>query len=215
MSDRLSFSRGSNAGSPAHAAGPFADFRTTPLYPEVRLYHVSRSSAQAWEYAGWKPESMSWKTGCYIHSGLSGQTPLLYSGPDAEKFLAGICINGFAKFRPGTAKHAIMCDDSGHIAGHGMLQRIAEDQFRLYVHGVWANYMHSKTRLRVGQRVLDEYMFQVAGPTSLQVLEAATGTDLHDIKFLGFKDCEIALGHGTGGMLGQRHSGVTMVLGRA
>ena len=29
------------------------------------------------------------------------------------------------------------------------------------------------------------------------------------------QDCEIALVHGTGGMLGQRHSGVTMVLGRA
>jgi len=29
------------------------------------------------------------------------------------------------------------------------------------------------------------------------------------------KDCEIALVHGTGGMLGQRHSGVTMLLGRA
>jgi acetyl-CoA C-acetyltransferase len=28
------------------------------------------------------------------------------------------------------------------------------------------------------------------------------------------KNCEIALVHGTGGMLGQRHSGVTMVLGR-
>jgi acetyl-CoA C-acetyltransferase len=29
------------------------------------------------------------------------------------------------------------------------------------------------------------------------------------------KDCEVALVHGTGGMLGQRHSGVTMLLGRA
>jgi acetyl-CoA C-acetyltransferase len=28
------------------------------------------------------------------------------------------------------------------------------------------------------------------------------------------KDCELALVHGTGGMLGQRHSGVTMVLGK-
>jgi acetyl-CoA C-acetyltransferase len=28
-------------------------------------------------------------------------------------------------------------------------------------------------------------------------------------------DCEIALVHGTGGMLGQRHSGVTMLLGKA
>jgi len=29
------------------------------------------------------------------------------------------------------------------------------------------------------------------------------------------RDCEIALVHGTGGMLGQRHSGVTMLLGRS
>jgi acetyl-CoA C-acetyltransferase len=29
------------------------------------------------------------------------------------------------------------------------------------------------------------------------------------------KDCELALVHGTGGMLGQRHSGVTMILGAA
>ena len=29
------------------------------------------------------------------------------------------------------------------------------------------------------------------------------------------KDCEIALCHGTGGMLGLRHSGVTLILGRA
>jgi acetyl-CoA acetyltransferase len=29
------------------------------------------------------------------------------------------------------------------------------------------------------------------------------------------KDAKVALVHGTGGMLGQRHSGVTMLLGRA
>jgi len=29
------------------------------------------------------------------------------------------------------------------------------------------------------------------------------------------KDAKLALVHGTGGMLGQRHSGVTMILGRA
>ena len=28
-------------------------------------------------------------------------------------------------------------------------------------------------------------------------------------------DAEVALVHGTGGMLGQRHSGVTLILGRA
>jgi vanillate/3-O-methylgallate O-demethylase len=173
-------------------SGPFAGYRTTPVYPDVALYHVSGSSVQAWEYAGWKPESMSWKVGCYIHAGLSGNTPILYSGPDAEKFLAGICVNGFAKFRPGTAKHAVMCDEAGLIAGHGMLQRMDDDQFRLYVHGVWGNYMFSRTSLRVREQVLDEYLFQVAGPTSLQTLESVTDADLRSMKFLGFAQGDIA-----------------------
>jgi glycine cleavage system aminomethyltransferase T len=187
MTNRVEAGGGRGAGK-----GPFADYRTTPVYPEVALWHVSGSSAQPWEFSGWKPESMSWKCACYIHAGLSGNTPILYSGPDAEKFLAGICVNGFEKFRPGTAKHAVMCDEAGLIAGHGMLQRSAEDRFRLYVHGVWANYMFSRTGLRVREEVLDEYLFQVAGPASLHLLEDVSGTDLRDVRFLGFKQCVIA-----------------------
>jgi glycine cleavage system aminomethyltransferase T len=38
---------------------------------------------------------------------------------------------------------------------------------------------------------LDQYLFQVAGPTSLQVLEKATGESLRDILFLRFRESRI------------------------
>ena len=170
---------------------PFAAYRSTPVYPDARFYVVQGPSVRAWEFSGWQAESMSWKKGCYIHAGLSGGSPVVYSGPGAEQFLSGICVNGFAKFRPGTCKHAVMCDEQGLITGHGVLQREASDRFRLFVHGVWSNFMFTKTELRVKEDMLDEYLFQIAGPTSLQALEAATGDDLHDIGFLRFKKSSI------------------------
>ena len=40
-------------------------------------------------------------------------------------------------------------------------------------------------------RQLDHYLFQIAGPTSLQVMEKASGEDLRDIKFLRFRNTTI------------------------
>jgi hypothetical protein len=38
---------------------------------------------------------------------------------------------------------------------------------------------------------LDNYLFQIAGRTSLQVLEKATGESLRDVKFLHFRESRI------------------------
>jgi glycine cleavage system aminomethyltransferase T len=85
-----------------------------------------------------------------------------------------------------------MCTDKGLIAAHGVLQRMTEDDFRLFASGPWAPYMHSQTSFEVEQIVEDRYLFQVAGPTSLEVLEASTGESLRDIDFLRFRDSKIA-----------------------
>ena len=50
---------------------PFADLRGLPYYDEPTLHLNLGGRLWAWEFDGWKPESMSWKTGCYIHTGLS------------------------------------------------------------------------------------------------------------------------------------------------
>lgn len=174
---------------------PFSVPAATPYYPEFPLYALRVRSAVPWEFNGWKPESLSWKKGCYIHGGLSGPGgQYLFRGPQAAEFLASICVNGFEKFRVGAAKHAVMCTDDGLIASHGVMQRIAPDTFRLFAAGPWAAYLHSRTKLDVEMVAENNYLFQVAGPTSLQTLEAATGEDLKDIAFLRYRDSAIA-GH--------------------
>ncbi|WP_375779439.1 aminomethyl transferase family protein [Bradyrhizobium sp. ma5] len=173
-------------------ASPFALPTAVPFYPEYPLFNLGGGAPRQWEFNGWKQESMSWKTSSYIHGGLSGPAQFLYEGPDAEKFLSQICVNSFANFAVGTAKHAIMCTDSGHIAGHGVLQRPAQDQFRLFVAGPWSRYQYSKTNLDVKETVEDNFLFQVAGPNSLRILEKVTKEDLRDIKYLRYRQTKIA-----------------------
>jgi hypothetical protein len=93
----------------------------TPFYNDHVLYQVTPTAGmppiRAWAFGGWKAESMSWKTGCYIHAGLSSTGPLSMKGPDAEKFLESLCINSFKKFPIGTMKHAVMCTERAEPRG--------------------------------------------------------------------------------------------------
>src|SRR5215471_19823601 len=106
----------------------------TPFYDDHVLYQATGGRAgvpaiRAWEFNGWRAESMSWKNACYIHAGLSSTGPQSFKGPDAERFLKSLCINSFAKYPVGSMKHAVMCDERGLIAAHGILERKAEDEF--------------------------------------------------------------------------------------
>jgi vanillate/3-O-methylgallate O-demethylase len=144
----------------------------------------------AWEFNGWKPESLSWKTGCYIHGGLS-DTQINFSGPDVIPFFESICTNSFAKYPVGSMKHAVMCREDGLIAAHGILQRNGEEELHWFAAGPWPIYMLQKTKFKVNVEPVHEYLFQVAGPTSLETLERATGESLRDIQFLRFRDSKI------------------------
>src|SRR4051812_38470449 len=97
----------------------------TPAYADDVLYYASniagRNHLRAWEFGGWQRESMSWKTGCYIHAGLSVIPVLKIKGPGALAYLQGLLINSLARFPVGTMKHAVMCDDNGYIAADGVI----------------------------------------------------------------------------------------------
>jgi len=170
---------------------PFTVLSGTPFYPDYPIWAVGAVARQQ-EFNGWQAESMSWKTGCYIHGGLSGPGQVRYHGPDAERFLSGVFVNNFSRFRIGRAKHAIACNEQGLIVGHGVMQRLADDDFRIFVSGAWGLYQHSLSEFDVQQEVQNNYLFQVAGPHSLAVLEAASGETLADVSFLGFRDIMVA-----------------------
>lgn len=144
-----------------------------------------------WEFAGWETESMSWKTGCSLHAGLSN-FQVHFEGPDALAFWTSIAANSFAKFPIGTMKHAVMCTEHGLIASHAILQRNADEEFRLFAAGLpWAEYQASLSRYEVRVRRVPGYLHQVAGPSSLATLERVTGEPLRDIDFLRFRPSQI------------------------
>ena len=67
---------------------PFADLRGLPYYDDEPTLHMNLGGRLwGWEFDGWKPESMSWKTGCYIHTGLSN-TQTNFTGPDVKEFFS-------------------------------------------------------------------------------------------------------------------------------
>jgi glycine cleavage system aminomethyltransferase T len=162
-----------------------------PYNPEYPLWAVG-AVAKPWDFNGWKPESLSWKNGCYIHGGLSGPGQVRYRGPEVIKFLEHVFVNNFSRFKVGVAKHAIACNEEGLVAGHGVLQRLSEDEFQIFVHGLWGPFQHSITNFDVEQSIENNYLFQVAGPKCIDVLRAVTGEDLSDIAFLRFKQVMVA-----------------------
>ena len=163
-----------------------------PYDPGVALYDTEGwnggGDAEAWEYTGWRDEVMSWKESCYIHGHLNPSPTYVLRGPDALRFLTDFCVNSFAKFPVGSSKHAIMCNDEGNIMVHGMLLRLGDEEFISYWLSPWLPYLlmkHGEGYDVQGEDLTGQvFLFQIAGPRSLEVLEAASGDNLHDIRFL-------------------------------
>jgi vanillate/3-O-methylgallate O-demethylase len=174
------------------STSPFADLRGLPYYDEPTLYMNLAGRLWAWEFDGWKPESMSWKTGCYIHGGLSN-TMTIFRGPDLQEFFSSIAVNSFETFDIGSMKHSIYCTDEGLVTAHAILQRNDEEEYRYFAGQPWPHYqlLRSGSRFRVEMEASPAYLFQVAGPTSLETLERATGESLRDVGFLRFRTARI------------------------
>jgi glycine cleavage system aminomethyltransferase T len=106
-----------------------------PYDPEVDYYLNSTVAGMGYGYAvpmqytGWRDEVMSWKESCYIHTGLNDAPTFRVKGPEALKFFSDVSVNSFAKFPVGGIKHCIMCNNDGLIMAHGVLLRLAEDEF--------------------------------------------------------------------------------------
>ena len=121
-----------------------------------------------------------------IHGSLNPQPTFRVKGPEALKFLSDVCVNDFTNFPTGRAKHAIMCNEDGLDMGDGVLLRLGEDEFISYEMGAnYIAYMFEQGKYdAVGEDLTGTmFLYQIVGPRSLEVLEAATGDDLHDIRF--------------------------------
>jgi len=174
-----------------HTEQTLPSLEGVPLYPDVKLYGNVLMGMRVWEGDGWKDERMAWKTGCYIHAGLSGPQEVTYRGPDAQRFLSSLSINDCTRWPIGASKHLVMCNADGLIANHCLAVRDREDSFRTFACAPWAFFRLGEAQMNVEAAFRMIFIFQVAGPTSLQVLERVTGESLRDVKFLGYRPTQV------------------------
>ncbi|MFC8520768.1 aminomethyl transferase family protein [Streptomyces sp. NPDC057257] len=147
-----------------------------------------------WEYTGWRNEQLSWKETAYLHAGLNPTPTYKISGPDALRFLRDHLVNSFEKFPVNSGKHGIMCNEDGFVMSDGVLIRTGEEEFITYWLAPYIAYALQKGDYdAVGEDITASVsLFQIAGPRSLDILEAATGENLRDIKFMRMRQATIA-----------------------
>lgn len=145
------------------------------------------------EYSGARSECLAARETAYL--GVALNTTPVYDvyGPDAAKLFNRICVNkDFSVMKPGTSKHALMCNSKGQMIADGVVMYREDGSYRTYWLAPVLQYFVESSNLNVnGKYCQDEYFFQIDGPKSLEILEKATQIDLHDIKFARNKKVKI------------------------
>lgn len=139
----------------------------------------------AYEYTGYRNEILASKSTAWFGTILNNSPIFDVKGPDAAKFMTSICVNNFSKMTVGSIRHGVLCNEKGQILTDGVVMMIGENAFRTYWLSPVIDYYASISDMDIETEQITgkEFFFQIAGPKSLEILEKATQSDLHDIKF--------------------------------
>ena len=125
----------------------------------------------------------------------TGELPLQFEGPDAERLLDRLFTQDITKQRVMRCAYGLACYEDGGLIVDGILLRLEQDKF-WYVQADGDFYSWAKAQgsgLDVTISDPDVFVSQVQGPTSLQVLEAASDTGLPE-KFGYFATARVPFG---------------------
>jgi glycine cleavage system aminomethyltransferase T len=175
------------------------------------------------EFSNWRDEQRAWAQTCVLFNQSYHMAELMVEGPDALAFLNGLGVNSFKGFVPDRAKQFVPVSYDGYVIGDVILFYLAENKFNLVgraptlnwlmfhaetgPHDVTVSY-DERTAARPDPENRRHYRYQVQGPNSAKVIEAATGKPAPDLKFFHMCWMEIggkkvhALRHGMAGQPG-------------
>lgn len=175
------------------------------------------------EFSNWRDEQRGWMETCVLFNQSYHMAELMVEGADAFEFLHGLGINSFKGFTVDKAKQFVPCTPEGYVIGDVILFYLKENTFNLVGRAPTLNWVRYHASLHKGDvRVTyDErtaarpdpenrrhYRYQVQGPNSNKVIEAATGKPAPELKFFNMCWMEIggkqvhALRHGMAGQPG-------------
>ncbi|MBQ3995822.1 MAG: aminomethyltransferase family protein [Clostridia bacterium] len=147
------------------------------------------------EITGFWDESLSWHDGCYINTSLNSPFPACdIEGPDAEKFLEKYIVNSMENRPIGKGMHAIFCNDEGKIVADGIIVKRGEHKYRslcIMMVPILAQMEAGNFDITITDLTGTFVLNQFCGPRSLELMEALTEEDLHDLKFMCYKETEI------------------------
>ncbi|MGB1310411.1 MAG: aminomethyltransferase family protein [Leucothrix sp.] len=112
----------------------------------------------------------------------TGELPLQFKGPDAEKLLDKLFTKDITKLKPGRCGYGLACYEDGGLLVDGILLRLTEDNF-WYAQADGDFYSWARAHA-VGMDVEisdpEVYVSQVQGPNALKILEAAADDGMPD-----------------------------------
>ncbi len=112
----------------------------------------------------------------------TGEFPLQFKGPDAERLLDRLFTKDVTKIKPGRCGYGLACYEDGGLLVDGILLRLSDDLF-WYAQADGDFYSWARAHA-VGMQVEISdpkvYVSQVQGPKSLEVLKAASDDGMPD-----------------------------------
>jgi len=112
----------------------------------------------------------------------TGEFPLEFRGPDAEKLLDRLFTKDITRLKPGRCGYGIACYDDGGLLVDGILLRLENDLFwYAQADGDFYSWARAHARgLQVEIKDPKVFISQVQGPNALKVLEAACDDGMPD-----------------------------------
>jgi len=145
-------------------------------------------------YDTWEKEYLSWHDASYIHSGLNPFYMFDIKGIEFLDLLSYVSVSTFKDFPIGKARHTILCNELGKIVLDGIVVRRTYDEFisMCIPDPNMLNELHgNKYSFECKDSGNTRFFYQLCGPKSLEIVEAATRQDLHDLKFMYTEDASI------------------------
>ncbi len=112
----------------------------------------------------------------------TGELPLQFKGPDAERLLDLLFTKDITRIRPGRCGYGLACYDDGGLIVDGVLLRLEPELF-WYAQADGDFYSWARAHARgMDVEICDPGVFvsQVQGPASMQILEAASDDGMPD-----------------------------------
>ena len=110
----------------------------------------------------------------------TGEFPLQFEGPDAERLLDKLFTKDITKLKPGRCGYGVACYEDGGLIVDGILLRLSEDRF-WYAQADGDFYSWARAHATgMDVQITDPqvYVSQVQGPNALRILEAANNGQL-------------------------------------